>query len=160
MNRREFLKSALVTGVAVAFGKVSFETVEDEADQRIDQLLALAGDSTVVINARIQGGDLIIDADKAQGALVAQSVFEEVETEPGCIIQWLSKSRAIMVTDRGDVFSTIDGGAIWHECTVHVDLPGDADADPWERLMDWNSQYDTCDLCSMVARAEVIHEST
>ena len=43
MNRREFLKSALVTGVAAAFGKVSFETAEEETDRRNEQLLALAG---------------------------------------------------------------------------------------------------------------------
>ena len=97
---------------------------------------------------------------KAVGATTKPTApSDSAATEPGCIIQWLSQARAIMVTDLGDVFSTINGGVTWHESeVVHVALPGDADADPWDRLMSWNNQYDMYDLRSMVARAEVIHE--
>jgi len=36
MNRREFLKASLTTGVVAAFGKVSFGTAEEEADRQYE----------------------------------------------------------------------------------------------------------------------------
>ena len=36
MNRREFLKTAIATGIAAAFGKVSFETAKEEADRQYE----------------------------------------------------------------------------------------------------------------------------
>ena len=39
MNRREFLKTAIATGIAVAYGKVSFETTEEEAETELDYRL-------------------------------------------------------------------------------------------------------------------------
>ena len=95
MNRREFLKGALTSVVTAALPKDQSlqspaptpykyfaEMTPDELDERVQQFLALAGDSTIVLNARFDSDGILWLTEP--GSIVANCVFErgEVGFEP------------------------------------------------------------------------------